>query len=282
MANAAALRPFREILGEPYCEGEDYLIYQCDCVEAMQQLPASYVNLTVTSPPYNIGKEYEVVRPLEEYLKWSSDWMAEVYRLTTPNGAFWLNVGYLEVSDYGHAVPLSYLLWDKTRFYLMQEVVWHYGAGVAARNYLSPRHERLLWYVKDADNYTFNLDDIRDPNVKYPHQKKNGKLRCNPNGKNPSDVWQIPKVTSGTNRASPERAPHPAQFPLELVERVVLGFSNEGDLVVDPFMGSGSTAEACLRNNRLVVGFEIQEHYCAYTDSRLKALQAAPSLPLGR
>ena len=121
----------------------------------------------------------------------------------------------------------------------MQEVVWNYGAGVACRNSFSPRNEKFLWYVKSEKRYTFNLDDVRDPDVKYPNQKKEGKLRCNPNGKNPSDVWTIPKVTSGEKRASSERTLHPAQFPSAVIERVVLASSDPGDLILDPFMGWG-------------------------------------------
>jgi adenine-specific DNA-methyltransferase len=168
--------------------------------------------------------------------------MGEVYRITRPDGSFWLNVGYVEMSQKGKAIPLPYLLWNRSPFYLLQEIVWNYGAGVAAKKSLSPRNEKFLWYVKDANNYTFNLNAIRDPDVKYPQQKKNGKLRCNTIGKNPSDVCQIAKVTFGADRASPERTPHPAQFPLDLVNRVVIGFSNPGELVFDPFLGSGTVA----------------------------------------
>lgn len=200
--------------------------------------------------------------------------MREVYRVTAPTGALWLNVGYVEMPGRAKAIPLPYLLWNKSPFYLIQEVVWNYGAGVAARKSLSPRNEKLLWYVKDPKNYTFNLDTIRDPDVKYPHQKKNGKLRCNTIGKNPSDVWQIAKVTSGENRASPERTPHPAQFPLDLVNRVVLGFSNPGELVLDPFMGSGTVALSCLEHGRLVLGIELRPAYCKIAARRIERFLA--------
>lgn len=230
--------------------------------------------LTVTSPPYNIGKEYESPLPLDEYVGWCGRWMTEVHRVTVADGAFWLNVGYLEVPGRARALPLPYLLWDKSPFYLLQEVVWNYGAGVAARKALSPRNEKLLWYVKDADHYTFNLDAIRDPDVKYPNQKKNGKLRCNTLGKNPSDVWQIAKVTSGTDRASPERSTHPAQFPLDLVDRVVLGCSNPGEVVMDPFIGSGTTAVSCLRHGRRVIGFELSPAYCRVAADRIERARA--------
>lgn len=138
--------------------------------------------MTVTSPPYNIGKEYETPLPLAEYLSWSKEWIGLVYRLAKDNGAFWLNLGYVSVPEKGKAVPLAYLLFDKIPFFLVQEVVWNYGAGVACKKQLSPRNEKLLWYVKDEARYTFNLDEIRNPNVKYPNQKKNGVLRCNPRG----------------------------------------------------------------------------------------------------
>lgn len=263
------LEAIRTRLGTPRCEGEGFAIYCFDCMDAMRMLPSGLIDLTVTSPPYNIGKEYEQTLPLDEYLEWCRKWMAEIYRLSASQSAFWLNLGYVSLSDRARAIPLPYLLWETCPFYLVQEVVWNYGAGVAARKALSPRNEKFLWYVKDAENYTFNLDEIRDPDVAYPKQKKNGKLRCNTIGKNPSDVWQIAKVTSGTDRSSTERAPHPAQFPLDLITRIIKGFSCHGDLVLDPFMGSGTTAEACIREGRDVIGFEINSDYCDFIARRL-------------
>jgi adenine-specific DNA-methyltransferase len=268
------LREIQARLGEPACAGEGYAIYCADCLSCLPHLESGLFALTVTSPPYNIGKEYETPQPLDAYISWCERWMTEIHRVAKGDGAFWLNVGYLEVPGRARAVPIPYLLWDKSPFYLLQEVVWNYGAGVAARKALSPRNEKLLWYVKNPESYTFNLDAIRDPDVKYPHQKKNGKLRCNTLGKNPSDVWQIAKVTSGTDRASPERTPHPAQFPLDLVDRIVLGCSNPGDVILDPFMGSGTTAVSCLRNGRVVVGFEINPDYCKIAARRISHLQS--------
>ena len=237
----------------------------------MQKLPNNLVNLTVTSPPYNIGKEYESLIETSDYIDWCVKWIREIYRITSANGAFWLNVGYFEVKNKGLAVPIPYLLWDKTDFYLLQEIVWNYAAGVACKSRFSPRNEKLLWYVKNQQQYTFNLDDVRDPNVKYPNQKKNGKLKCNPLGKNPTDVWQIAKVTSGTNRSSKERTPHPAQFPTEMIERIIKSSSNWGDLVIDPFMGSGSTAVAAIENGRNVIGFEIEEKYVQIAQKRIES-----------
>jgi adenine-specific DNA-methyltransferase len=266
-------------IGEPFCSGDGYAVFCCDCVEALPCLPPDCVGLTVTSPPYNIGKEYEAPMPLPDYVAWCAFWIQQIHCATRADGAFWLNVGYVPIPNRGKAVPLPYLLWEKTLFFLMQEVVWNYGAGVAARHSLSPRNEKLLWYVKDPNRYTFNLDAIRDPDVKYPNQRKNGRLRCNTIGKNPSDVWQIAKVTSGKDRASPERTRHPAQFPLDLINRVVLGFSNPGDVVLDPFMGSGTVAVSCLRNDRFVIGLETRPDYCEIAAARIDhELKAKKSL----
>ena len=245
-----------------------------DVLEVLSALPAAHADLVITSPPYNIGKEYERRRDLGEYLDWCSHWMAEVHRVTKPCASFWLNLGYLEVPGKGRAVPLPYLLWDRSPFYLLQEVVWHYGAGVAARRAFSPRNEKWLWFVKDPEHYHFDLDAVRDPDVKYPKQKKNGKLKCNPLGKNPGDVWHIPKVTSGSGRASPERTAHPAQFPLAVIERILRACSREGELVLDPFCGSGSTLVACVIHQRRGVGIEIRPDYCAIAERRLRNARA--------
>ena len=261
----------KSILGTPFYENEQTIIYNMDCVEGLKKLNGKLeIDSTITSPPYNIGKEYEKILSLNKYISWLSGICHQIYDITKSNGSFILNVGYLSVEGKGKAVPITYLLWGKIPFYLMQEIVWNYGAGVACRKYLSPRNEKVLWYIKNAKNYTFNLDPIRDPNVKYPNQKKNGKLRCNPLGKNPSDVWQIAKVTSGKNRASKERMPHPAQFPEALIEKTILGFTNENDLILDPFMGSGTTARVAMLNNRKSIGFELNTEYCKTIEMRLE------------
>lgn len=270
----------KSYIGAPYYEKGNFLLFNIDCIEGLKKIEKPMIDLTVTSPPYNIGKEYEEIMPLIEYITWSKKWIDEVYRITKPTGVFLLNIGYVEVPEKGHAVPLAYLLWDKIKFYLMQEIVWNYGAGIACNKKLSPRNEKILWYVKNRECYTFNLDEIRDKDVKYPNQKKNGRLRCNTLGKNPSDVWQIAKVTSGTGRASPERTPHPAQFPTYLIERIIKGFSNVGEMVLDPFMGSGTVAEVALKNNRKVIGFEIESKYCEYTITRIEKYFVGASMNL--
>lgn len=265
-------------IGQPDRRGENWAVYSGDCLMFLAALPKDSIPLTVTSPPYNIGKPYEQVRDVGEYIEWCVKWVSLIHRATTPNGAFWLNLGYLSLPGRAKALPIPYLLWDRVPFFLIQEVVWNYGAGVAARQSFSPRNEKFLWYVKDPKSYTFNLDDVRDPNVKYPNQRKNGKLKCNPLGKNPTDVWQIPKVTSGRDRASKERTPHPCQFPTAVVDRIVRACSNPGDIILDPFIGSGSLADAALRTGRQAIGFEINPDYVDVTAERLQATQAQPTL----
>jgi adenine-specific DNA-methyltransferase len=266
----------RTVVGEPFFAGNGFIVYATDSLNFLDRLAdaPALVALTVTSPPYNIGKEYEVPMSVADYITWCARWMEQVHRVTNDRGAFWLNVGYLEVPGRGLCVPIPYLLWDKSSFYLLQEVVWKYGAGVASRHRLSPRNEKWLFYVKDPKNYVFNLDEIRDPNVKYPNQKKNGKYRCNPFGKNPSDVWEFPKVTTGKNRSSKERTDHPAQFPLAVVERVIRASSNTLDVVLDPFAGSSSAGIAAMALGRIYIGVEIRRDYCELAAERYQRFAA--------
>lgn len=248
-------------LGTPSYATDDVYLFHGDALSLLSKIPNDSIQLTVTSPPYNIGKEYESILSHDDYIDWTSTWVRAAYRVTSANGALWLNLGYMPIEGTAKAMPIPYLIWREVPFFLIQEIVWNYGAGVAGRRFFSPRNEKFLWYVKDMNDYIFNLDAVRDPNVKYPFQKKNGKLKCNVRGKNPSDVWQFAKVTSGNRRSSKERTPHPAQFPVDLITRIVLASSNEGDVVFDPFFGSGSTGEAAIRQGRRVIGIEIKGDY---------------------
>jgi adenine-specific DNA-methyltransferase len=267
---ASTFERLREWLGTPTYEREGVLLYCGDCLPLLNRLRHPCVRLTVTSPPYNIGKEYEKGLAIPEYLDWCEAWIREIHRVTERNGAFWLNLGYLSFPGRANAIPIPYLLWQRIPFFLVQEIVWNYGGGVACKRSFSPRNEKFLWYVKDQDRYLFNLDAVRDPNVKYPNQKKNGRLKCNPKGKNPTDVWAIPKVTSGENRSSKERMPHPAQFPAALIQRIVRACTNIGDVVLDPFVGSGTVADVAMSLGRPVVGFEINPDYVEIAVRRLE------------
>jgi len=114
-----------------------------------QKIKQRMFDAIITSPPYNIGKEYENVKPLQNYIDWSEQWIADASTLLMRNGALLLNLGYVSMEGQGHAIPIPYLLWDKIPLYLNQEIVWNYSAGVACKNYLSPRNEKILWYVID-------------------------------------------------------------------------------------------------------------------------------------
>ena len=276
MDRYSRLSEIKDVLGKPDFEAENAILYCADSLELMNRIGTEQIDLTVTSPPYNIGKEYEEPRPLPAYLDWMENWINRIYRITKGNGAFWLNLGYTEVPSRGRAVPISYLIWDRIPFFFLQEIVWNYGAGVATKQVFSPRNEKFLWYVKSNEEYTFNLDQVRDPNVKYPNQKKNGKVRVNPIGKNPTDVWQFPKVTTGDKltgqRASKERTAHPAQFPESVIERIILACSNPGDVILDPFLGSGTTANVAVAKGRCVVGIEINQNYVDMAINRINRL----------
>jgi adenine-specific DNA-methyltransferase len=253
--------------------GQTWKILLGDCLDRFAEVETGSVALVLTSPPYNIGKPYEEKLELDSYLLWCGRWLAEISRVLTPTGAAWINLGFVEVGARGKAVPLAYLLWPLLiDLYLVQEVVWRYENGVACRRRLSPRNEKLLWLVRDPSSYRFDLDAIRDPNIRYPNSRKQGRLRYNPLGKNPGDVWHIPKVTAG--RATAERTPHPAQMPLALAERIVLACSQEDDLVLDPFAGSGTSLAAARHHGRRALGIERDPSYVAIAERRLSQLDS--------
>jgi adenine-specific DNA-methyltransferase len=259
-------------LGPPTVAAGSALLWQGDALKLLDRLPGGSVQLVVTSPPYNIGKPYEPRQTVEEYVAWCSRWLNQIARVLTPTGAAWVNVGYTSVPGRGVAVPIPYLLWPHLgELHLLQEVVWHQTNGVACRKRLSPRNEKLLWLVRDPSAYAFNLDAIRDPHVAYPQQRRQGRLRCNPLGKNPGDVWTIRRVVAG--RSAPERTSHPAQMPLALAERLVLACSDPGDLVLDPLAGSASSLVAAQRLGRVGWGFELRSDYCDLAHARLTNLE---------
>jgi adenine-specific DNA-methyltransferase len=208
-----------------------------------------------------LGKEYEEKVDLEHYLRAQEKVIEECVRVLKPEGSICWQVGnYVEN---GEIIPLDILLYplfEKLGLHLRNRIVWHFGHGFHASNRFSGRYEVILWFTK-TDNYVFNLDPVRVPQ-KYPKKKyykgpKKGQLSGNPLGKNPSDVWEIPNVKSNHI----EKTLHPCQFPVELIERLVLSMSNEGEWVFDPFMGVASTAIASLLHNRKVIGAEIIEDY---------------------
>jgi adenine-specific DNA-methyltransferase len=152
---------------------------------------------------------------------------------------------------------------------LRNRIIWHFEHGLHCKQRFSGRHETILWYTK-GDDYVFNLDDVRVAQ-KYPgkraYQGKNrGEYSGNPLGKNPGDVWIIPNVKGNHI----EKTGHPCQFPIELPARLILALSNQGDLVLDPFLGVGSTAVAAILFKRKAVGSDIVKEYVAIARKRIQ------------
>ena len=239
----------------------DLIYYNGDVNDLLKQIPDEFCQLVITSPPYNLGKEYEEKINLDIYLDQQEKIIRECVRILKPKGSICWQVGnYVEN---GEIIPLDILLFpifSKLHLQLRNRIVWHFGHGLHAKNRFSGRYEVILWFTK-TENYVFNLDPVRVPQ-KYPNKRhykgpKKGQLSGNPLGKNPSDIWNIPNVKSNHI----EKTDHPCQFPVELVERLVLALTNEKDWVFDPFMGVASTAIASILHNRKSIGAEIIKEY---------------------
>lgn len=239
----------------------DLVLYQGDTLELLKNVPSGFVNLVVTSPPYNLGKEYESKKSLSTYLTQQEEVIKACYRVLNENGSLCWQVG--NYVNNGEIIPLDLVLYPifaKLGLHLRNRIIWHFGHGLHASRRFSGRYEVILWFTK-SDQYTFNLDAVRVPQ-KYPQKKyfkgpKKGELSGNPLGKNPSDIWDIPNVKANHI----EKTCHPCQFPVELIERLVLSLTNPGDWVLDPYMGVGTTAIASLMHNRKSIGAEIIPAY---------------------
>jgi adenine-specific DNA-methyltransferase len=254
--------------------GEPQAFVQCeDNLSFMRKLKNESMHLIVTSPPYNIGKEYERRTSNELYIEQQAATIAEAVRLLHPRGSICWQVGN-GIND-GEIFPLDILLYPVFKNHglrLRNRIVWTFGHGLHCQKRLSGRHETILWFTK-SDDYTFNLDPIRIPS-KYPEKKhfkgpNKGKISSNPLGKNPSDVWDIPNVKSN----HVEKTGHPCQFPVGLVERLVLALTNSGDSVLDPYLGVGSSAIAALKNKRHAYGCDITPEYVDIANERIEALR---------
>ena len=262
-----------------------------DAFDALDEVDDKSIQLSVTSPPYNIGKPYERDAPmsLPKYLEWLTPIIEKLCAKIKDGGSICWQVGNF-VRD-GEVFPLDFFFYDiftKQGFKLRNRIIWRFNFGLHATKRLSGRYETLLWFTK-SDTYTFNLDPIRVPQL-YPgkkHSSKKGEGKAgqpsgNPLGKNPSDfwtfsaeemfknqpIWDIPNVKAN----HPEHTPHPCQFPHELAERCVLAFTNEGDTVLDPFSGAGTTAIAALKAERRAVAIDKSAEYVALTKQRVSEL----------
>lgn len=249
-----------------------------DCLKLLKRLPNESVDIVVTSPPYCIGKAYEDPHDdIRTFKQQHTVIFDDLYRVLRPGGSLCWQVGY-HVSD-KCLIPLDYIVYDiftnesGKRDYpliLRNRIIWTFGHGLNSTRRFSGRHETILWFTK-GDQFSFNLDDVRIPQ-KYPgkrHYKgpNKGKLSGNPLGKNPSDVWDIPNV----NAKHIEKTEHPCQFPVSIPQRLIKALTPENGLVLDPFMGSGTTGVAALMEGRRFAGAEIQKDYYEISIKRIIA-----------
>ena len=260
-------------------------LFQGDRLQLLEEIPDGAASLIITSPPYNIGKRYEKRLSFGQYLKLQRDTLKESVRVLSPKGSLCWQVGN-HIGKKGEIFPLDifiYKICKRLGLKLRNRIIWSFEHGLHCRNRLSGRYETILWFTK-TDDYVFNLDPIRVPQ-KYPGKKyfkgaKAGQYSCNPLGKNPGDIWTIPNVKHN----HVEKTIHPCQFPIELVERVVLALTNPGDLLIDPYIGVGSAACAAVLHGRRAAGADVVTEYLHIARNRIKhALEGQlRRRPLGR
>ena len=271
-----------------------------DALSVLEDIPDGSVQLCVTSPPYHIGKSYErgSGKNFDEYVEWITSSLRLVEAKLRDGGSLCLQVGS-HVRN-GKLLPLDYVFFPILQdlgLTFRNRIIWRYNFGFNAVKRLSGRYEVLLWFTK-GDNYKFNLDPIRVPQL-YPGKRhsaskgsKAGMPSGNPKGKNPSDywefdghtaffgepVWNIPNVKAN----HPEKEPdHPCQFPNELVERCVMALTDEGDVVIDPFAGTGTTTICAHMHKRIGIGIEIDPSYASNAAKRLQSAEKG-ELPIRR
>ena len=253
-----------------YRPDADVTLYKGDCLDFLDELPKASVRLIVTSPPFNIGKPYETKIPLENYLRQQEEVIGKCVEKLKPNGSICWEVGnYIERNRIYPLDSLLYPVFDRLNLRLRNRIIWHYGHGLHCSQRLSGRYQTILWYTK-GDEYVFNLNPIRIPQT-YPGKRyfkgpRKGEYSSHPRGKNPGDVWMIPNVKAN----HVEKTVHPCQFPVELVERLVLSLSRRKDLVVDPYMGVGTTAVAAIRTRRRAAGSDIMSEYLEIAKQRIR------------
>lgn len=267
-------------------QGATIVYFRGDANDFLESIPAKTVSLVVTSPPYNIGKRYEVKTALRQYVASQARLIAQLYRVLRDDGSVCWQVG--NYVNKGEVFPLDILfydIFDTFGFKLRNRIVWHYRHGLHAQRRFSGRYETIMWFTK-GDRYTFNLDDVRVPSL-YPGKRyyrgpNRGKPSGNPNGKNPADVWEImsrdweaafwdiPNVKA----YHPEKTIQPCQFPVELVQRCVLALTKKRDWVLDPYAGVASTLIAAAMHGRRAMGSERDVSYYKVGRERLAALRS--------
>lgn len=245
-------------------------IYNGDCNVLLKSLPDDSVDLIVTSPPYNVGKEYETKTDLNSYIESQSIIIKECHRVLKPSGSIFWQVG--SYSNKGTLIPLDvkfFPIFEQLGMQPRNRIIWIRTHGLHGKNKFSARHETILWFTKSG-NYKFFLGPIRVPQ-KYQNKKnysgdKKGELSCNPDGKNPGDVWAFRNVKHNHE----EQTIHPCQFPEDLIERILFATTEENDIVLDPYMGTGTVAVVANRHKRDYIGAELDNNYYNVALNRIK------------
>jgi adenine-specific DNA-methyltransferase len=260
----------KHYISNKYTPESNVVVYSGDCINLLATIPDNSIQLIVTSPPYNIGKEYEKRLKLHLYAEQQRAVITECIRVLSPEGSICWQIG--NYVDNGSIIPLDMVLFPIFRdagLKMRNRIIWRFEHGLHCAKRLSGRYETIIWFTK-SDNYYFDLDPIRIPQ-KYPGKKyfrgpRTGQYSSNPKGKNPGDVWEIPNVKNN----HVEKTEHPCQFPVELIERLVLSMTKEGDRVLDPFLGTGTSIIAAIRHNRKGLGAEIFDKYIDISVNRIK------------
>jgi DNA modification methylase len=253
-----------------------------DCVQVLDTLPAACAELLVTDPPFNIGYHYDGYRddrPAAEFHEMLENCFTAARRVLTPTGSLFVAMGPK------YQAELCVLL-KRLGYHWRRTIVWHYTFGPAQQNNFTPSHVPIHYFTVHPDDFTFNADAIRVPAARTTTYYDR---RANPRGKVPDDVWvlrpqeeerafrpdsdtwHIPRV-NGTFK---ERRNHPCQMPLAIMERIITVASNPGELVLDPFAGSGTTLVAAKRLGRRYLGIELLENAVRLAESRL-AVETPP------
>ncbi len=252
-------------------------LFNGDCAKLFTEIPDEYIDLIITSPPYCMKKSYEDPKAdIETFKKLHKKILGDIYRVLKPGGSICWQIGY-HVTN-ACITPLDYLVYEiftenndklKQPLILRNRIIWTFGHGLNSTQRFSGRHEMILWFTK-GEKYDFNLDCVRVPQ-KYPGKRyykgeHKGELSGNPQGKNPSDVWDIPNVKANHI----EKTEHPCQFPVAIPQRLIRALTNPDGIILDPFMGSGSSALAAFVENRRFIGAEIQQNYYNLTVKRIE------------
>ncbi|PYD60369.1 DNA-methyltransferase [Gluconacetobacter entanii] len=230
-------------------------IFHESCLTGLEKINDNSVDLIIADPPYNLGKNYNTTNDnlgFDEYISFTKEWMSHAKRIIKPNGTVYIFMGVQFIS-YIFKIAQKDLSFD-----LNSWISWHYTQGIGKTKGFSPRHDDILMF-NAGKNPKFNLDAIRVPQKYY-------RSRNNMRGANPGDVWQFSHV----HYCNENRRDHPTQKPEGLFERMILASSDNGDVVVDPFSGSGTCARVCKQLNRNCLSFEIDEKYVLQSRERLE------------